>query len=157
MNTHTDRQTTDVTDSRQALERAVGAFIAGTRMTRTRFGAAALKNPGFAGRLARGSAVRLSTADRVLAFMGGEPIGPRFRREVEAYIGVTRTKPYLLGQEAVNDPSFVARLRGGSSTTLATVDRVRAWMAAHASAAEREAVRASVEEGADAVPVERRK
>ena len=102
-------------------------------------------------RLSAGLVPRLATADRVLAYMGEEPFGPAFRREVEAFIAVTRTKAHLLGQEAMGDPSFVARLRQGASPRLDTCDRVSAWMESRASEAERRAV---VEDGVPAVPVE---
>ena len=36
--------------------------------------------------------------------------------------------PYLLGLCAVQDPSFVQRLRKGTSPRLVTIDRVRQWM-----------------------------
>ena len=95
--------------------------------------------------------MRFGTADKVLAFVDEELIGPRFRREIEAWLAVTRTKPLLFGEQALGDPTFVLGLERGRSPTLATIDRVRAWMAAIASAAEREAVRAVVEV---AVPVD---
>lgn len=141
-------------DSRRALTEAIEVHLARSGLTRTGFGRTALGDASFLGRIARGSDVRLGTADRVLVFMGLEPAGPRFRREVEVFMAVTRTKPHLLGEQAMGDPSFVVRLLRGRSATLATVDRVRAWMAAQASAAEREAVRAALEEGAPAVPVD---
>ena len=147
-----DRPT--IRNSRQALIDAIEAHIAREELTRTGFGMAALGDGSFLGRLGRGSDVRFDTADKVLAFMGEEPIGPRFLREIKAWLRVTRTKPHLFGEQAIGDPSFVHRLDRGCSATLATVDRVRAWMAANASAAEREAVRAAVEDGAPAVPID---
>ena len=144
-----------VPDSRQTLVDAIEAHIAREEMTRTGFGMAALEDASFLGRLERGSGVRLRTADKVLAFLGGEPVGPRFRSEVDAFLAVTRTKPHLFGEQAMGDPTFVLRLERGRSVTLATVDRVRAFMAENATAAEREAIRAAVEDGAPAVPVER--
>ena len=116
--------TDSIPNSRQALLDAVEAHVARTGLTRTGFGLAALGDASFLDRLARGSDLRLRTADRVLAFLGEEALGPRFRRELAAFIGVTRTKAYVLGLEATGDPSFVARLRRGRSPTLATVDRV---------------------------------
>ena len=150
-------------DSRQALVEAIEAHIARTGLTRTGFGRAALGDASFLGRIARGSGVRLGTADKVLGFMGMEPLGPRFRREIEVFMAVTRTKPHLLGEQAMRDPSFVIRLRRGRSATLKTVDRLRAWMTDNASPKERAAVLAAVEDrlprtcsgGAPAVPVER--
>jgi hypothetical protein len=37
-------------------------------------------------------------------------------------------KPTDLGREAVGDPSFVTRLRQGRSPSLATADKVRAFI-----------------------------
>ena len=76
-----------------------------------RFGKEALADSGFVASLKRGRRLRLDTADKVLAFMGDEPIGPEFRCEVEAFLGVTRTKASVLGSEAVRNRSFVGRLR----------------------------------------------
>ena len=85
--------------------------------------------------------MRLKTADRVLAFMGEPLLGPAFRNEVEAFLSVTGTKLSVLGEEAAGNPSFVGRLRRGASPRLRTVDRVRAWMAVHASEDELRAIR----------------
>ena len=129
-----------MTDSTQALRDAVKSFIARRELTPTGFGRAAVDNPSFVPALMRGRSPRLSTADRALAFMGAEPIGPAFVREVEAFLTVTGAKPSMFGLEAVGDPSFVVRLRAGASPCLKTADRVRAWMARHANAAERRAI-----------------
>lgn len=149
--THTDGAPPD---SRQALIDAIEAYLARTGVTRTGFGRAALGDACFLGRLARGSDVRLGTADKVLVHMGEAPMRPRFLAEIEAFMAVTRTKAHLFGEQAMGDPTFLLRLERGRSPTLATVDRVRTSMAEHASAAEREAIRAAVEDGAPAVPVE---
>ncbi len=146
--------TPEITDSRQAVVDAIEAYIAREQLTRTGFGAAALKDPSFLGRLDRGSDMCLCTADKVLAFMGMEPIGPRFRSEVKAFLRVTRTKPHLFGEEAVNDPTFVTRLRRDRSPWLSTVDRVRAWMAENASEAEMAAVRIAVDDDVPAAPLD---
>lgn len=138
-------------DTRGAIIEAIEAHIARKGMTRTGFGAAALKDRSFMGRLDRGSDMCLGTADKVLEFLGFEPIGPRFRSEVKAFLSVTRTKPHHFGEGAVRDPTFETRLRGGRSPRLATVDRVRAWMAETADAADMAAVRAAVENDAPAV------
>ncbi len=140
-------------DSRQALIEAMEAFIAREGLGRAAFGKAALGDASLLARLDRGTDLRVATADRVLAFMGRPPLGPIFRREVEAFLGVTRTKPHLLGEEAIGDPSFVMRLRRGRSPRLATVDRVRAWMAGETSAAQRKVIRAAAADGV-AVPPE---
>ena len=140
--------------SRQALIDNIEAFIAREQLSRCAFGAAALGDASFLGRLGRGSDVRLGTADKVLAYMNLEPIGPRFLQEVEAFLKVTGIKPHFLGEQALGDPSFVHRLERGRSPTLATVDKVGAWMADNASAAELEAVRDAVEDGSPAVPLD---
>ncbi len=144
----------NVPGSRQALIDAIEAHVACEKLTRTGFGRDAVDDGSFLGRLDRGSDVRLETADRVLAFLGKEPMGPRFLREIEAWLRVTRTKAHLLGRQALGDPTFVLRLSRGRSPTLRTFDRVRAFMAANARAAEREAVRAAVEEWAESVPAD---
>ena len=140
--------------SRQALIDTIEAYIAREQLSCCAFGAAALGDASFLGRLGRGSDVRLGTADRVMAYMNLEPIGPRFLREIEAFLKVTGIKPHVLGEMALGDPSFVLRLGQGRSPTLGTVDRVSAWMADHASAAELEAVRAAAEDGAPADAVD---
>ena len=127
-------------DSTQALRNAIESFIARGGLSPTRFGRAAVGNPSFVPALMRGRSPRLATADRALAFMGAEPVGPAFVREVEAFLTVTGVKPSVFGLEAAGDPSFATRLRAGASPCLRTVDRVRAWMAGHASAAERRAI-----------------
>lgn len=125
---------------------AMQAFLERTGMPHTRLGSEALGEPTFFLRVMRGRVPRLGTADRVLAYMGREPLGPRFRREVEAFLAVTRTKPHVLGSESVRDPSFVARLRRGKNPRLDTVARVRAWMEAHSSREEKRALRAMASE-----------
>ena len=144
----------NVPGSRQALIDAIEAFIARENLTRTGFGRDAVDDGSFLGRLDRGSDMRLDTADRVLTFLGKEPMAPRFLREIEAWLRVTRTKAHLLGRLALGDPTFVLRLERGRSPTLGTVDRVRAFMAANARTAEREAVRAAIQEGGPAVPAD---
>ena len=140
--------------SRQALVDTIEAYIAREQLSCCAFGAAALGDASFLGRLGRGSDVRLGTADRVMAYMNLEPIGPRFLREIEAFLKVTGIKPHVLGEQALGDPSFVLRLERGRFPTLGTVDRVGAWMADNASAAELEAVRAAAEDGAPADAVD---
>ena len=142
------------TGSRRALIDAIEAHIAREKLTRTGFGRDAVDDGSFLCRLDRGSDMRLETADKVLAFLGKEPMGPRFLREIEAWLRVTRTKAHLLGRLALGDPTFVLRLSRGRSPRLATVDRVRAFMAANARTEEREAVRAAIEEGVSTVPAD---
>ena len=133
-----------MTDLAIHLRDAVKAFLDRTGTPPARLGEAVLGDPSFVMRLKRGRVPRLDTADKVLAFMGEEPVGPAFRAEVEAFIRITRTKAYLLGLDAAGDPSFVARLRRGVSPRLDTAARVQAWMAAHCCAAERAAIRAAI-------------
>ena len=109
-----------------------------------RFGVEALKDPGFVASLARGRRLGLKTVDTLLAFMGYPPLGAAFRREVEAFLRVTGTKAYVLGEVVLNDATFVDRLRRGASLRLATVEKVRAWMAGQACAAALVAMRAAV-------------
>ena len=123
---------------------AVQAFLERTGTPSARLGQQALGDPSFVLRLMRGRIPRLDTADKVLAFISEAPIGPAFRAEIEAFIEITRTKPYLLGLDAAGDPSFVARLRRGVSPRLDTVSRVGAWMARRCNAAERAAIEARV-------------
>ncbi len=128
----------------ERLRRTVAAWRTRHGMSARRFGMEALGDPDFVASQMRGRSLRLATADRVLVFMGHPPLGPVFRREVEAFLAVTGTKLSVLGLEAVGNPSFVGRLRRGASPRLTTVDRVRAWMAAHASTEEARAIRAGV-------------
>ena len=128
----------------QSIRDAVLGFLKRSGMSGRRFGRDALGDPGFVASLARGRRLRLGTADRVLAFMGEPPIGPAFRREVEAFLKLGGAKPYVLGEAAARDPSFVARLRRGVSFRLETVERVRAWMGGNACDAARAAMREAV-------------
>ena len=91
-------------------------------------------------RLRGGTSLRLDTADDVLRFMGEPPWRSLVMRELEAYLAITGTKAYVLGASALNDPSFVTRLREGASPTLGTLDGVRGWMGAHSTVAERKAI-----------------
>ncbi len=125
----------------ERLRRTVAAWRARHGVSARRFGTDALGDPGFVGSQMRGRSVRLDTADRVLAFVEYPPLGPLLRGEVEAFLAVSGTKLSILGEEAVGNPSFVGRLRRGTSPLLSTFDRVRAWMAANASEEELRAIR----------------
>ena len=105
------------------------------------FGADALGDAEFVPSLARRRSPTLETVDALLAAMDMAPAGPVFDAEVEAFLDVTGTKRSVLGRGATNNPSFVPQLEQGTSPTLRTVGKVRAWMAAHASAAEARAIR----------------
>ena len=108
----------------RGLRTLIEAYVAREQLSRCAFGAAALGDASFLGRLGRGSGVRLGTADKALAYMTLETVGPRFLRRVEAFLKVTGIKPHVLGKEALDDPSFVLRLEKGHSPTLGTVDKV---------------------------------
>lgn len=115
-------------------------------MSARRFGAEVPGHPGFVFPQAPGRPVRLATADRALAYMGHRPLGPAFRREVEKFLRETGARATALGAEAAGDRSFVGRLRRGASPRLGTVDRIRAWMAAHAGVKRTGAIRAGIED-----------
>ena len=51
-----------------------------------------------------------------------------FRAQVEAFLQASGFKPSEFGQQSVGDRSFVLNLRRGRSPTLATVDRVLAFI-----------------------------
>lgn len=124
------------------LRTSVEDWMAREHVSVRRFGEVSLGDPGLVAQLRRGRSLQLRTADRLLAFMGMEPVGPAFRREVDAFLAATGLKVSLFGEMAAGDPSFVARLRKGASPTLTKVDRVRTWMATHASDGERAAAAA---------------
>ena len=128
------------------LRRIITAWRERHGVSARRFGVEALRDPNFVFSQARGRSVCLVTADRVLAYMGLARLGPCFRCEVEAFLEVTGTKASVLGAEAVGNRSLVGRLRKGTSPRLGTVDRVRAWMAAHASVEEMGTIRARIED-----------
>ena len=129
------------------LRGAVAAWREHNGMSARRFGAEVLGDPDFVLSQARGRSVRLVTADRVLAYMGLAPVGPAFRREVEAFLEATGIKASVLGLEAAGNRSLVGRLRKGASPSLRTVDRVRAWMVANSSADESRAIRIRMADG----------
>ena len=115
----------------------VNDYLTRTGMSPARLGRKVLGDPSFVLRLMRGRTPRLATADRMLVFMDEAPIGPGFRNEVNAFLEITRTKPYLFGLQAARDPSFVARLHKGLSPHLDTVQRVREWMAKNSKETDR--------------------
>ena len=131
-----------MTDLATFLHDAIEDWMARQGVSGRRFGEVAIGDPCLVAGLRRGRSLRLRTADRLLAFMGMEPVEEAFRREVEAFLAATGLKVSLFGELAAGDSSFVARLRKGASPTLAKVDRVRTWMAAYASGRERAAVAA---------------
>ena len=122
------------------LKRVIAAYLKRYAMSGKVLGSLALDDPGFDSDLKRGRSPRLDTVDRVLHFMGIAPIGPRFRREVEAFLIVTGTRPTALGAKAVGRSSFVRELRTGASPTLESVHRVRSWMHGFADESDRPAI-----------------
>lgn len=50
-------------------------------------------------------------------------------QDVDAYLREAGVAASTFGRRAVNDGKFVARLRDGGGITVATVDRVRAYIA----------------------------
>ncbi len=137
------------------LNRCVAAWCARHGVSARYLGRAALGDPGFVDELRRGRSVGMKTADRVLAFMGEAPLGPAFRSEVEAFMALTDTKPRVLGEEATGSPSFVWKLRRGYSPRLATIERVRTWMASHVSEEDLRVIRARVADTAEVKPFPR--
>lgn len=135
------RNVAAMSDLATQLRDAVSAWLEGTGTAPARLGAEALGDPSFVLRLLRGRIPQLDTADKILAFIGEPLFGPAFRAEVEAFIEVTGTKPYVFGLDATGDPSFVARLRRGASPRLDKAQRVLSWMAENCGAAERAAIR----------------
>ena len=140
--------------NRRALIGNCEVHIAREQFSRCASGALARGNASFSGRLGRGSDVRPGTADSMPACMNPELIGRRSLQEVEAYLEATGIGPRRFGGRAMSGPGFVLRLGRGRSPAPGAVDRVGARMAENASAAEREAVHASVEDSAMAVPVD---
>jgi hypothetical protein len=61
-------------------------------------------------------------------------ISRQFREQVEAFLKASGFKPTEFGRQAVGDPSFVLSLRRGRSPTLATADKVLAFIAAREAA-----------------------
>ncbi|MDE0031389.1 MAG: helix-turn-helix domain-containing protein [Deltaproteobacteria bacterium] len=116
-------------------------------MSARRFGAEALGDPGFRVLASSGAVGAARDGGPRPGLHGPCALGPAFRREVEAFLEVTGAKASVLGEEAAGNRSLVGRLRRGASPCLRTVDRVRAWMTAHASAEETAAIRAGIDDG----------
>ena len=129
------------------FRRSVTDYISLSGMKATEFGAHAVGSSGFVARLNEMQSVSLDTADRVLDFMGETPIGPTFRREVEAFLEVTGIGETKFGTEAVGNAGFVKRLRNGASTKLSTVDRVQVWMRTIATRSEHAAIARTLGDG----------
>lgn len=134
------------------LRRAVLAYLKRSGLSGLQFGQLALGNPEFVLGLDRGRSLTLETADRALRFMGQTPIGPMFRREVEAFLRVTGTGQADLGLNAVEDAAFVEKLRRGVSIRLTAVQRVRARMRETAGEAQRAAIARALAGSDEAAP-----
>lgn len=52
----------------------------------------------------------------------------QFLAHVEAFLASSRMRATDFGREAVGDPSFITHLRRGRSPSLATADRVQAFI-----------------------------
>ena len=119
----------------------VEAYLRRHNMSPACFGQRSLGDPCFVADLAGGRSPSLRTTDKVLAFMGFAPLGQAFADEVEAFLAVTGIKSSELGYAATGNPSFVNRLRRGTSPRLTTVDRVRSWIIENSSEDEHRAIR----------------
>ena len=132
---------------------AIDAHIERHGMSRTRFGRTMMKDPTFVFRMEKGRNPRVATVDKLLVKMGHEPVGQRFRDEVEAFLAVTGAKRSEFGREVNGNRSFATWLLNGGLPRLDTMDKAHAVMAGQTTPAEREAIRAAVEDGVPAVPV----
>ena len=110
------------------FRRVVSDYLKHSGMSGRKLGELALGDPKFVRGLNGGASPGLDAVDRVLRFMEIAPIGPRFRREVEAFLIVTGTSPTVLGSRAIGRSSFVRELGSGMSPTLDSIERVRCWM-----------------------------
>ena len=52
----------------------------------------------------------------------------QFLAAIEGYLARTGTKPSEFGRQAIGDPSLVLNLRRGRSPTLATADKILAFI-----------------------------
>ena len=57
-----------------------------------------------------------------------QSLSEQFRRTLEEFLERTGFKPTEFGRQAVGDPSLVLNLRRGRSPTLATADRILAFI-----------------------------
>lgn len=54
-----------------------------------------------------------------------------FQKEVEVFIATRKMRHTKFGKLAMNDPSFVSRLRDGLEVKAPTIDKVRKFMLTH--------------------------
>ena len=125
----------------------VAAYLARTGMPEREFGKLALGRADFVEQLPVQRRMTLDTADRLLRFMGEEPIGPEFVREVEAFLEVTGIRPARFGMDATGEPSFVKVIRTRGTTRLGTVDLVRAHMRRTADTKQRSVIEGMLDDG----------
>ena len=107
----------------------------------SRLGRLVTGDPGFVREcIVLGADVQIDTADAVRVLIGEAPLRAQFCRELELFMELTGTKPWVIGWRSVRSASFVKRLQGGASPYLSTVDSVRHWMYGQLSADQRRAV-----------------
>ena len=141
-----------MTRYRTDFRNAIDAHMERHRMSRTRFGRETMGDPTFVFRLDEGRDPRLDTVDRLLVLMGRDPFGPRFLDEVRAFLTVTGMKRSEFGRGVNGNRSFATWLLNGGLPRLSTMDKADAVMAGQSTPAEREAIRAAVEDGVPPVP-----
>lgn len=136
-----------VTDLMADMRGKVAAYLARTGIPEEDFGKLALGRPDFVERLGVQRSMTLNTADRVLRFMGEAPIGPAFRREVEAFLEVTGIRPARFGIDATGVPDFVDIVRTRGTVRLGRVDLVRAHMRRIADSSQRTVIAGMLQDG----------
>lgn len=119
----------------------VEAYMRRHEMSPACFGQRSLGDRRFVADIVGGRSPSLRTADKVLVFMGFAPLSQAFVDEVEAFLSITGIKSSELGYAATGNPSFVNRLRRGTSPRLTTVDQVRSWIIENSSTDEHRAIR----------------
>ena len=115
------------------------------------FGKRVLGRPQFVEQLAGLQTMTFEAADRLLRFLGDAPIGPVFRRVVEAFLDVTAIRPAKLSTEAAGYPWFVGTLEERGSARLIAVERVRAWMVEAATPSELAAIASMLEDSGSTI------
>ena len=135
-----------MTDLMADMRGKVATYLARTGMPEEDFGKLALGRPDFVERLGEQRSMTLNTADRLLRFMGEAPIGPAFRREVEAFLEVTGIRPARFGIDAAGVPDFVDIVRTRGTVRLRRVDLVRAHMRRIADSSQRTVIAGMLED-----------
>lgn len=83
------------------FQRVVSDYLKRSGMSGRKLGEIALGDRKFVRGLNGGASPGLDAVDRMLRFMEIAPIGPRFRREVEAFLIVTGIGPTVFGSGAI--------------------------------------------------------